>query len=84
VVRVDSIEIGHNFRLHLGDCRFPVELVKVGMPCPTKPDTRDNDPARRFVNLRACFYRALADAFERDQVQGLIDEETIGQVSGIL
>jgi len=84
VVRVDSIGIGHNFGLHLRDCRFPVELVKVGMPCPTKPHMRENDPARRFVNLRACFYQALADAFERDQVEGLIDEETIGQLSGIL
>lgn len=84
VVRVDSIGIGHNFGLHLRDCRFPVELVKVGMPCATKPHMGDNDPARRFVNLRACFYQALADAFERDQVQGLIDEETIGQLSGIL
>jgi phage terminase large subunit len=84
VVRVDSIGIGHNFGLHLRDCRFPVELVKVGLPCPTKPHMRDNDPARRFVNLRACFYQALADAFERDQVEGLIDEETIGQLSGIL
>jgi hypothetical protein len=26
----------------------------------------------------------LADAFEHDQVEGLIDEETIGQLSGIL
>lgn len=33
---------------------------------------------------RACFYQNLADAFERDQVEGLIDEETIGQLSGIL
>jgi phage terminase large subunit len=84
VVRVDSIGIGHNFGLHLRDCRFPVELIKVGMPCPTKPHMMDNDPARRFVNLRACFYQALADAFERDQVEGLIDEETIGQLSGVL
>ena len=84
LVRVDSIGIGHNFGLHLRDCRFQVELVKVGMPCPTKPLMGDNDPARRFVNLRACFYQALADAFERDQVEGLIDEETIGQLSGIL
>lgn len=84
LVRVDSIGIGHNFGLHLRDCGFPVELVKVGMPCATKPHMGENDPARRFVNLRACFYQALADAFERDQVQGLIDEETIGQLSGLL
>jgi hypothetical protein len=84
LVRVDSIGIGHNFGLHLRDCGFPVELVKVGMPCPTRPHMGENDPARRFVNLKACFYQALADAFERDQVQGLLDEETIGQLSGLL
>jgi phage terminase large subunit len=84
LVRVDSIGIGHNFGLHLRDCGFPVELVKVGIPCATMPHMGENDPARRFVNLRACFYQALADAFERDQVQGLIDEETIGQLSGLL
>ena len=84
LVRVDSIGIGHNFGLHLRDCGFPVELVKVGMPCATRPHLGENDPAHRFVNLKACFYQALADAFERDQVQGLIDEETIGQLSGLL
>ena len=82
LVRVDAIGIGHNFGLHLRDCRFPVELVKVGMPCASKPHMGDNDPARRFVNLRACYYQSLADAFERDQVEGLIDEKTIGQLSG--
>lgn len=41
-----------------------------------------NDPAQRFVNLKACCYTTLADAFELDQ--GLTDEETIGQLSGIL
>ncbi len=84
MVRVDSIGIGHNFGLHLRDCRFPVELVKVGMACQSMPHMGENDPAHRFVNLKACFYQALADAFERDQVQGLSDEETIGQLAGLL
>jgi hypothetical protein len=65
-VRVDSVGVGHNFALHLRDCGFPVELVNVGMPCESKPQLGENDPARRFVNLKACFYQALADAFERD------------------
>jgi hypothetical protein len=43
-----------------------------------------NDPAQRFVNLKACFFQALADAFERDQVEGLTDEDAIDQLSGIL
>jgi len=84
LVRVDAVGIGHNFGLHLRDCRFPVEMVNVGMPCESRPQMGENDPARRFVNLKACFYQTLADAFERDLVEGLVDEETIGQLSGLL
>lgn len=84
VVRVDSIGVGHNFALHLRDCRFPVDPVNVAIPCESKPQLRQNDPARRFVNLKACYYQALADAFERDQVEGLTDEATIGQLAGLL
>ena len=84
IVRVDSVGIGYNFALHLQDCRFPVEMVNVGMPCESGPQMGENDPARRFVNLKACFYQTLADAFERDLVEGLVDEETIGQLSGLL
>jgi hypothetical protein len=36
------------------------------------------------VNLKASFYQALADAFEHDQVEGLSDEATIGQLAGLL
>ena len=42
IVRVDAIGIGHNFGLHLRDCRFPVEMVNVGMPCESKPQRREN------------------------------------------
>jgi len=84
VVRVDAVGIGHNFGLHLRDCRFPVELINVGMPCESRPQMGENDPARRFVNLKARFYQALADALERDQVENLTDEKTIGQLSGLL
>jgi phage terminase large subunit len=84
IVRVDAIGIGHNFGLHLRDCRFPVELINVGMPCESKPNLRENDPVRRFVNLKASFYQALADAFEHDQIEGLTDEATIGQLAGLL
>ena len=83
-VRVDSIGVGHNFGLHLRDCRFPVELINVGMTCESKPHWRENDPARRFLNLKASFYQALADAFEHDQVEGLTDETTMGQLAGLL
>ena len=84
LVRVDSIGVGYHFGLHLRDCRFPVELINVAMPCESIPRWGENDPARRFVNLRASFYQELADAFERDQVEGLIDETTIGQLAGLL
>ena len=61
-----------------------VELVNVGMPCESKPELGENDPSRRFLNLKASFYQALADAFEHDQIEGLTDETTIGQLAGIL
>jgi hypothetical protein len=84
LVRVDSIGVGYNFGLHLRDSRFPVELVNVAMSCDSKPRWGESDPARRFLNLRACFYQELADAFERDHVEGLIDQTTIGQFAGLL
>jgi phage terminase large subunit len=83
-VRVDAIGIGHNFGLHLRDERFPVELVNVGMACESRPEWGENDPAGRFVNLKAQYYHELADGFERDEVQGLRDDVTIGQLAGIL
>jgi phage terminase large subunit len=81
-VRVDAIGVGHNFGLHLRDCRFSVEMVNVSKPCESRPG--ENDPARRFVNLKACYYQAVADALERDQIEGLTDETTIGQLAGLL
>ena len=84
IVRVDSIGVGHNFALHLRDCRFPVEMINVGMACESNSQLGENDPARRFVNLKACFYQELADAFERDHIEGLTDEATIGQLAGLL
>ena len=83
-VRVDAIGMGHNFGLHLRDERFPVELVNVGMACESRPEWPENDPAGRFVNLKAQYYQELADAFERNEVQGLRDDVTIGQLTGIL
>jgi hypothetical protein len=84
MVRVDAIGIGHNFGLHLRDCRFPVELVNVAMACEGRSQLGENDPARRFVNQKAQYYQNLADALERDQLDGLSDETTIGQLAGLL
>jgi hypothetical protein len=83
-VRVDAIGIGHGFALHLRDHRFPVELINVSQPCRSRPQLRENDPARRFANQKAQFYRSLADSLEQDELEELIDEMTIGQLAGIL
>ena len=83
VVRVDEIGIGHNFGIHLRDERFSIELINVGLPCESSPSWGENDPARRFTNQRALFFQTLADAFERDQIDGLTDELTIGQLASI-
>jgi hypothetical protein len=84
-VRVDDIGIGHNFGLHLRDPeRFPVELVNVSLPCQGRPEWHENDPSKRFANLKAQFYQTLADAFEHDQIDGLTDDETIGQLADIM
>lgn len=83
VVRVDSIGIGFNFAKHLQDHRFLVDEINVGMACESKPELGANDPAQRFVNLKACYYQTVADTLERDQLYGLTDETTIGQLANI-
>ncbi|MGD0290595.1 MAG: hypothetical protein ABSC63_13180 [Candidatus Binataceae bacterium] len=84
-VRVDAIGIGHNFGLHLRDPeRFVVELVNVSLPCRGRPEWHENDPVKRFANQKAQFYQTLADAFEQDQIDGLTDDETIGQLADIM
>jgi phage terminase large subunit len=83
VVRVDSIGIGFNFAKHLRDCRFVVDEINVGIACESKPELGANDPAQRFVNLKASYYQNVADTLERDQLYGLTDETTIGQLANI-
>jgi hypothetical protein len=84
-VRVDAIGIGHTFGLHLRDPeRFVVELVNVSLPCQSRPQWYENDPVKRFANQKAQFYQSLADAFEHDQIDGLTDDETIGQLADIM
>jgi hypothetical protein len=84
VVRVDAIGIGYNFALHLRDDGLNVELINVSLPCPSQPHLGDKDPAIRFANEKARFYQTLADAFEHDEVEGLSDDLTIGQLSDLL
>ncbi len=82
-VRVDAIGIGHNFGLYLKKTGFPVDLVNVAVPCENKPELREQNPNSRFTNEKARFYQNLADGFERDEIDGLTDDETIGQLAGI-
>jgi len=82
-VVVDGTGIGHNFGFHLRDEGFPVELVKVGLPCRNRPELGENDPSKRFVNEKARLYQNLADAFEHDQVEGLSDETTLRQLADL-
>ncbi len=83
-VRVDSISIGHNFGLHLRDQGLPVELINVSMACESRPEMTENNPAQRFVNLKALYYQTLADAFENDKIEGLTDETTMAQLASLL
>jgi hypothetical protein len=84
-VRVDDIGIGHKFGLHLREPeRFVVEMVNVSLPCQSRPQWYENDPVKRFANQKAQFYQSLADAFEHDQIDGLTDDATIGQLADIM
>ena len=82
-IYIDGTGIAHNFGLHLRDQGFPVELAKVGMPCSSRPELVENDPAKRFANEKARLYQVLADALERDQIEGLSDETTIAQLADL-
>ena len=83
-MRVDADGVGYNFGLHLCDQGLPVELVHVGIPVESKPNLRADDPALRFLNKKAQLYQRVADLLERDGIDGLIDDTTIGQLAGIL
>ena len=83
-VRVDGIGVGHNFGLHLRDKGFPVELVNVSRACESRPQLADNNPAQRFVNIKAQYYQTLADAFELNRIDGLTDDVTLGQLANLL
>jgi len=84
VVRVDAIGVGYNFALHIRDKGFPVELVNVSRACDSRPELAENNPAYRFVNLKAQYYQTLADAFELGHIHGLTDDLTLGQLANLL
>jgi len=83
-VRVDADGIGHNFGIYLRKKGFPVELIHVGIACENKPELHENNLAVRFFNRKAHYYQTLADSFQHDEIEGLIDDTTIGQLAGIL
>lgn len=74
-INVDSIGIGYNFALHIGDShKGKVTHVNVGS------GARDS---KKFANLKAELYWGLREAFEAGEVGGLIDELAISQLAGI-
>ena len=83
-VRVDAIGVGYNFGLHLKDLGFKVELVNVSKACENRQELGDNNPAQRFVNLKAQYYQSLADGFELNHVYGFTDDVTLGQLANLL
>ena len=81
-VRVDADGIGHNFGLHLQDQAVPGR-IRQRQTLGRKPAWR-NDPSLRFFNQKAQFYQHIADLLERDAIEGLRDETTIGQLADIM
>ena len=81
LVRVDADGIGHNFALHLRSEGFRVEFVHVGLHVESRPGP--DDPSLRFFNLRAQYYQHVADLLQRDELDGLRDATTIGQLASI-
>ena len=82
-VRVDAIGMATTLAC-IADQGLPVDLVNVARPCESRPELNENDAAKRFANQKAAFYQMLADALEHDELQGLNDETTIGQLAGIV
>jgi len=44
----------------------------------------NRNPAERFANLKAQYYQTLAHLLERDEIEGLTDETTVAQLSGLV
>jgi phage terminase large subunit len=74
VVNVDAAGIGYYLAKHLQDLGFPVRAVNVG--------ERATD-RERYANLKAELYWGLRRRFQAQEVGGLTDERTIGQLAGI-
>jgi superfamily II DNA or RNA helicase len=74
VVNVDAAGIGYFLAKHLQDLGFPVRPVNVG--------ERATD-RERYANLKAELYWGRRQRFQAEEVAGLTDERTIGQLAGI-
>jgi hypothetical protein len=73
-LNVDAIGVGAYFAKHLKDLGFPVRSIRVGEKS-RRPD--------RFINLKAELYWDLRERFEKGAVDGLKDEQAIGQLATI-
>lgn len=73
-VVVDTIGIGYNFALHLGDQGFPIW----GLNAQARPVD-----ARMYSNQKAEVYFTCREAMKRGDISGLYDEECAAQLSSI-
>ncbi len=82
-VRVDGIGIGHNLGLYLRKKGSRLNSSTLGGRVRAARACMKTIQ-RRFINDKARYYQSLADDFERDGIDGLVDDVTIGQLAGIL
>jgi phage terminase large subunit len=74
-IKVDELGLGHYFILHIMDNGFPVVGVNV-----QSTETSDSE---RYLDVKAENYWGLRERFEEGRVRGLIDDETISQLTSI-
>jgi len=71
------------FRLHLKDRIFSRTHQCEALPCESKPQADGVDPAERFGKSESTILPDLADALERDEIDGLTDDLTFQQLADL-
>jgi hypothetical protein len=82
-VRVDSIGIGYTFALELRDQGVPVSMVNVGEAPSDLKDEHFVAYREKYANLKAQLYWGLRLRLERGDFAGLMDDQTIAQLTSI-
>lgn len=75
VVNVDEVGMGYYFAKHIEDAGYTVNRVNVG-------STKGVD-TERFTMYRGTLHWALRERFEEGSINGLTDEKTVSQLTGI-